>query len=180
MAPCTKPNAVPRASKSPLSASRCCRKTLLGPTGETPASMFDIILWQAKDGIPICAVREISLLKGLDHPNVVKLLDVFSSTLVLYLIFECMQMDLRMFLKKRGQMEGNQLRQSWQHVKLACQVFMLGTDACETGREQWCRNILLERPISDQVKRMHGAGKPLPSASLGWSSATSAWSFIAT
>ncbi|CAJ1455233.1 unnamed protein product [Effrenium voratum] len=67
---------------------------------------------QEDDGIPICAVREISLLKGLDHPNVVKLLDVFSSTLVLYLIFECMQMDLRMFLKKCGQMEGNQLRQA--------------------------------------------------------------------
>lgn len=39
----------------------------------------------AKDGIPAVALREISLLKELNHRHVVRLLDVYSSPSNLYL-----------------------------------------------------------------------------------------------
>lgn len=31
---------------------------------------------QEKDGMPITALREIKILKALDHPNIVKVLDI--------------------------------------------------------------------------------------------------------
>lgn len=35
-----------------------------------------IIMHQEKDGMPITALREIKILKALDHPNIVKVLDI--------------------------------------------------------------------------------------------------------
>jgi serine/threonine-protein kinase BUR1 len=35
-----------------------------------------IIIHQEKDGMPITALREIKILKALDHPNIVKVLDI--------------------------------------------------------------------------------------------------------
>ena len=40
------------------------------------------------EGVPSTAIREISLLKELDHPNVVRLLDVIHADQKLYLVFE--------------------------------------------------------------------------------------------
>lgn len=47
------------------------------------------------EGIPSTAVREISLLRELDHQNVVCLLDVIHADHKLYLVFEYMEMDLK-------------------------------------------------------------------------------------
>lgn len=49
-------------------------------------------------GVPSTAIREISLLKELDHPNVVRLLDVVHSGRKLYLVFEYLVQDLKKFL----------------------------------------------------------------------------------
>ena len=40
------------------------------------------------EGIPSTAIREISLLKEIEHPNVVQLINVISSEHKLYLIFD--------------------------------------------------------------------------------------------
>jgi serine/threonine protein kinase len=40
-------------------------------------------------------VREISLLRELDHVNVVRLLDVIHAEKKLFLVFEYMEMDLK-------------------------------------------------------------------------------------
>ena len=40
------------------------------------------------EGVPSTAIREISLLKELDHSNVVQLLDVIHADQKLYLVFE--------------------------------------------------------------------------------------------
>jgi len=50
------------------------------------------------EGIPSTAIREISLLKELEHPNVVCLKDVIHSDSKLYLVFEFLTTDLKKFL----------------------------------------------------------------------------------
>lgn len=47
------------------------------------------------EGVPSTAIREISLLKELHHPNVVRLLEVIHSENRLYLVFEFLDMDLK-------------------------------------------------------------------------------------
>ncbi|KAH8741576.1 cdc2-like protein kinase [Cryptosporidium ryanae] len=50
------------------------------------------------EGIPSTAIREISLLKELQHPNIVSLFDVIHSEKRLTLVFEFMEKDLKMVL----------------------------------------------------------------------------------
>ncbi|XP_054989780.1 cyclin-dependent kinase 3 isoform X2 [Sorex araneus] len=47
------------------------------------------------EGVPSTAIREISLLKELKHPNIVRLLDVVHSEKKLYLVFEFLSQDLK-------------------------------------------------------------------------------------
>lgn len=54
------------------------------------------------EGIPSTAIREISLLKMLNHPNVVELKDVFCAPNKLYLIFELVDNDLKRYMKSLG------------------------------------------------------------------------------
>lgn len=62
------------------------------------------------DGVPSTALREISLLKDLNHANVVRLHDVHSSRHNLFLVFECLDMDLRVYLKRYGPFPHKPLR----------------------------------------------------------------------
>lgn len=50
------------------------------------------------EGVPSTAIREISLLKELDHPNIVDLLDIIHSDTKLYLIFEFLDLDLKKYM----------------------------------------------------------------------------------
>ncbi|XP_058788741.1 cyclin-dependent kinase 2 [Phymastichus coffea] len=50
------------------------------------------------EGVPSTAIREISLLKELAHPNVIQLLDVVQGEKHLYLVFEFLQQDLKKLL----------------------------------------------------------------------------------
>ncbi|XP_064643662.1 cyclin-dependent kinase 2-like [Lineus longissimus] len=52
------------------------------------------------EGVPSTAIREISLLKELDHINIVRLLDVVHSEKKLYLVFEYLDQDLKKYLDK--------------------------------------------------------------------------------
>nr|Q80YP0.3 RecName: Full=Cyclin-dependent kinase 3; AltName: Full=Cell division protein kinase 3 [Mus musculus] len=47
------------------------------------------------EGVPSTAVREISLLKELKHPNIIKLLDVVHREKKLYMVFEFLTQDLK-------------------------------------------------------------------------------------
>lgn len=60
-------------------------------------------------GLPATALREIALLKNLDHPNVARLLSVVgnglnedSSPERLYLIFEFQKYSLKEYLKEKS------------------------------------------------------------------------------
>lgn len=50
------------------------------------------------EGVPSTAIREISLLKELDHANIVKLLDVIHNEKKLYLVFEFLSQDLKKYM----------------------------------------------------------------------------------
>lgn len=57
------------------------------------------------EGVPSTALREISILRELRHPNIVELKDVVCSENKLYLIFEYLELDLRKFLETQTQNE---------------------------------------------------------------------------
>lgn len=50
------------------------------------------------EGVPCTAIREISLLKELDHPNIVKLHDVVHTEKKLTLVFEYLDQDLKQYM----------------------------------------------------------------------------------
>ncbi|UJR31135.1 hypothetical protein I4U23_018642 [Adineta vaga] len=54
-----------------------------------------------EEGIPSTALREISLLRSLKHPNIIRLYDiqVHQPTGELFLFYECMEMDLYEYMK---------------------------------------------------------------------------------
>ena len=72
-------------------------------TGKTVA-LKKIRLEIEDEGVPSTALREISILKTLSHPNIVQLLDV-EHTLVpsrLYLVFEWLDKDLKKYMDHVG------------------------------------------------------------------------------
>jgi len=72
-------------------------------------AMKKIRLESEDEGVPSTAIREISLLKELQHPNIVCLQDVLMQEAKLYLIFEFLTMDLKKYMDtnipKDGQMD---------------------------------------------------------------------------
>ncbi|XP_014368219.1 cyclin-dependent kinase 1 [Papilio machaon] len=70
-------------------------------TGQFVA-MKKIRLESDDEGVPSTAIREISLLKELNHPNIVKLEDVLMEESRLYLIFEFLAMDLKKYMDSLG------------------------------------------------------------------------------
>jgi serine/threonine protein kinase len=70
-------------------------------THETVA-LKKIKLEHADEGIPSTAIREISLLMELKHPNIVALKDIAHGENKLYLIFEYFNLDMKKYLDKNG------------------------------------------------------------------------------
>lgn len=68
-------------------------------TGEIVA-LKKIRLENSTDGVPSTAIREITLLKEVQHPNVVQLKEVLHGDQKLYLVFEFMDQDLKRFMEK--------------------------------------------------------------------------------
>jgi len=70
-------------------------------TGDTLA-LKKIRLDAENEGIPSTAIREISLLKQLQHPNIVRLYDVILTDQKLTLVFEFLDQDLKKYLDSFG------------------------------------------------------------------------------
>mmetsp|Transcript_11375 Transcript_11375/g.34296 ORF Transcript_11375/g.34296 Transcript_11375/m.34296 type:complete len:264 (+) Transcript_11375:94-885(+) len=70
---------------------------MLQATGEIVA-LKKIRLEAEDEGIPSTAIREISLLKELQHPNIVRLYDVVHTERRLTLVFEYLDQDLKKYL----------------------------------------------------------------------------------
>jgi serine/threonine protein kinase len=56
----------------------------------------------AEEGIPSTAIREIALLKSLDHPNVIKLHKIINEDSRLHLVFDNGNVDLKKFMDDDG------------------------------------------------------------------------------
>lgn len=77
-------------------------------TGQTVA-MKKVKIEDSSDGIPSTSLREISVLRSLDHPNIVKwdicefancrLTDVENCDGRIHLVFECIDMTLSKYIK---------------------------------------------------------------------------------
>lgn len=52
------------------------------------------------EGIPITALREMCILKSLNHENIVSLYEIIQDTDRIVLIFEYVDNDLKMFIDK--------------------------------------------------------------------------------
>lgn len=70
-------------------------------TGEIYA-LKKIRLESEDEGIPSTAIREIALLKELQHPNIVRLVNVLHTDIKLTLVFEFLDQDLKRLLDTCG------------------------------------------------------------------------------
>ncbi|TGZ63353.1 hypothetical protein CRM22_006966 [Opisthorchis felineus] len=66
------------------------------------AALKKIRLENDEEGVPSTAIREISLLKELQHPNIVSLEQVIMDGGRLYLVFEYLNVDLKRYLDDHG------------------------------------------------------------------------------
>lgn len=70
-----------------------------------------IRLESVDEGVPCTAIREISLLKELDHPNIVRLSDVVHTEKKLTLVFEYLDQDLKQYLDEcRGEISEEKMK----------------------------------------------------------------------
>jgi cyclin-dependent kinase len=58
------------------------------------------------EGIPSTAIREIALLKELQHPNIVRLVNVLHTDKKLTLVFEYLDQDLKKLMDSMAQQGG--------------------------------------------------------------------------
>ena len=62
------------------------------------------------EGVPSTAIREITVLKELVHPNVVGLDDVIMQENRLYLVFEFLSMDLKKYIDTQSPLDANLIK----------------------------------------------------------------------
>ena len=62
-------------------------------------AMKKIRLEAEDEGVPSTAIREISLLKEMNDPNIVKLLNIIAEGHKVYLVFEFLDLDLKKYME---------------------------------------------------------------------------------
>ena len=82
------------------------------------------------EGIPSTAIREISILKELQHPNIVRLHDVIHTEKKLTLVFEYLEQDLKKYLDALPQSGGMPPRA----IKMALYQLLNGIAFCHDRR----------------------------------------------
>ncbi|KAG0191557.1 Cyclin-dependent kinase 2 [Apophysomyces sp. BC1034] len=80
-------------------------------------------------GVPTTALREVALLKEVNHHNVVKLLDMIQKDTTIYLVFDFAEVDLGHYIEKLGR-EGMTLP----HVKSFLYQLLNGLYYCHSHR----------------------------------------------
>uniref|UniRef100_A0A7E4UW94 Cell division protein kinase 5 n=1 Tax=Panagrellus redivivus TaxID=6233 RepID=A0A7E4UW94_PANRE len=105
------------------------------------------------EGVPSSALREISLLKQLSHPNVVSLHDVVHSAGSLFLVFEYCDLDLRKYFDTLN----GEINESV--VKCLMQQLLAGLAYCHA-------NNVMHRDLKPQNLLLNTHGHPNPQLKL--------------
>lgn len=96
-----------------------------------------------KDGFPITAMREIKLLQGLRHENIVRLHEILLSKNSVYMVFEYLQHDLN------GILAQNTIQFAPSHLKSLAKQLLAGLTYLHRHsilhRDLKCSNLLLHR-----------------------------------
>ena len=77
---------------------------------QSEAVCFSFLPCRESEGVPSTAIREIALLKELEHKNVVQLLDVVHADDKLYMVFEYLNMDLKKHMDDHAANDENRQR----------------------------------------------------------------------
>lgn len=88
----------------PLALSSILLLTSLGKQLDTQKQIAIkmIKVGEFKDGLDMSAIREIKFLQEIRHPNVIELIDVFSTQSNLNIVLEFLPADLEMIIKDRS------------------------------------------------------------------------------
>ena len=92
-----------------------------------------IRLEKEDDGVPSTAIREIALLKGLKHPNIVELKEVIYEDEKLHLVFEYCQYDIKKYMKEKAKENAGQAL-STEEVKSFTYQILQGLAYCHAHR----------------------------------------------
>ncbi|KAA6393012.1 MAG: putative Cyclin-dependent kinase 1 [Streblomastix strix] len=115
-------------------------------TGDIVA-MKKIRLETQEEGVPSTAIREVAALTELDHPNIVRLLDIIHQGSDLYLVFEFLEQDLKKYMDGLKQL-GNPLMPP-DLVKSYCWQLLQGMHFCHSRRmmhrDLKPQNLLVDR-----------------------------------
>jgi cyclin-dependent kinase 2 len=113
-------------------------------------ALKQIRLEQEEEGVPSTAIREISLLKELNHENIVCLEDVVHEDRKLYLVFEFLDVDLKKHMDSNPQ-----LYQDETVVKRFLYQMLQGIAYCHSHRilhrDMKPQNLLIDR-MSNTMK----------------------------
>eukprot|EP01156_Anaeramoeba_ignava_P010460 Anaeramoba_ignava/a479814_110.p2 GENE.a479814_110~~a479814_110.p2 ORF type:complete len:335 (-),score=94.66 a479814_110:219-1223(-) len=108
-----------------------------------------IRIGNAEDGVNISAIREIKFLKELNHPNVVKLLNVFHHSQNINIVYEHCKKDLEKVIKDR------EIMFSPSDIKSLMQMLLEGLNHCHQNwiihRDMKPSNILLNGNCSLKI-----------------------------
>lgn len=95
---------------------------------------------QFKDGLDMSAIREVKFLRELQHPNIINLLDVFTSKANLNLVLEYLDSDLEAAIRDKT------LTFSSADVKSWMLMMLKGLDHCHRN---WILHRVRVRSLSD-------------------------------
>ncbi|KAI8636593.1 kinase-like domain-containing protein [Parasitella parasitica] len=97
-----------------------------------------------QEGVPTTTIREVAILKEMDHENIIKLLDMIQRDATIYLVFDFSEVDLRKYMDtmKRPGLTAN-------HIKSFMHQLLRGLHYCHSHRilhrDLKPQNLLIDR-----------------------------------
>ncbi|KAF9493060.1 Pkinase-domain-containing protein [Pleurotus eryngii] len=121
----------------------------------TAVALKRILMHNEKEGMPVTALREIKILKALNHPCIINLLDMFvvrsngKEPLSVYMVFPYMDHDLA------GLLENERVKLQPSHIKLYMKQLLEGTEYMHSNhilhRDMKAANLLISNTGSLRI-----------------------------